>query len=202
MFRSLRHVLQSLILLLVVLAASILVLGGRVDILRLVIVYVGVTLTLAALAYLQKPTPRVQEGWHYLTPSAMEWFGLVGCFALTLLFLWVYHFVGSARADAALQMVVLKILIVVSAAGTALIFHTSFASELRWTEEAIEQHQPFFTTKTIRFADIVDGGLKAWTQSIWIAASDGTVIHFSPYANGAEALARAIFPPERNAPTP
>jgi hypothetical protein len=32
--------------------------------------------------------------------------------------------------------------------------------------------------------------------AIWIAAVDGTVIRFSPYANGAESLARMIFKPE------
>jgi len=201
MFRDLHHVLRSLVLLLVVLAASTFVFGGRVDILKLVIVYAGVTLALAALTCLQKPTPRVQEGWHYLTPSAMEWFGLAGCFALTVLFLWVYYFVGSARADAASQMFVLKILIVAFAAGAALIFYTSFAGELRWNDETIEQRRPFLAAKTIKFADIVDGGMNPWTQSIWAAGSDGTVIHFPPYANGAEALARTIFQPERNAPT-
>jgi hypothetical protein len=109
MFQSLRHVVQSLVWLLVVLAASTFVFGGRVDTVRLVMVYVGVTLALAALTYLQRPNPRVREGWHYLSPSAMEWFGLVGSFGLTLLLLWIYHFVGSARADAGTQMIALKL---------------------------------------------------------------------------------------------
>jgi hypothetical protein len=176
-------------------------LGGRVDTLRLVAVYVGVTLTLAALTYLQRPNPRVREGWHYLSPSAMEWFGLVGSFGLTLLLLWIYHFVGSARADAATQMIVLKLLILAFATGTALVFYTSFASELRWNDQTIEQRQPFRPAKTIRFADVVDGGMNPWTQTIWVVGSDGTAIHFMPYANGAETLARTIFQPERDVPT-
>jgi hypothetical protein len=201
MFHNLRHVLHSLVLLLVVLGASTFVLGARIDILRLVVIYVGVTLTLAALTYLQKAAPRVREGWHYLTPSAMEWFGLAGCFALTAFLLWVYYFVGSARADVASQMVVLKILIVAFAAGTALIFYTSFASELRWNDHTIEQHHALRPSKAIKFSDIVDGGMNPLVQSIWIAASDGTTIQFSPYANGAETLARTIFAPGRKAPT-
>ncbi len=201
MFQNLRYVLQSLVLLLVVLAASTFVYGGQLETVRLVAVYFGVTLTLAALTYLQRPQPRVQEGWHYLSPSAMEWFGLVGCFGLTLLLLWIYYFVGSARADAATQMVVLKLLIVAFAAGTAFLFYTSFASELRWNDHMVEQHRPFRPTKTIRFADVVDGGMNPWTQTIWIVASDRTVINFMPYANGAESLARTIFQPQRKAPT-
>ena len=41
------------------------------------------------------------------------------------------------------------------------------------------------------------------TQAIWVATADGTVIRFSPYANGAESLARMIFRPEQDDdPTP
>ena len=200
MFHSLRHVLHSLVLLIVVLGASTFVLGARVDVLRVVAVYVAVTLMLAALMYLQKPAPRVRGEWHYLTPSAMEWFGLLGCFTLTALLLWVYYFVGSARADAVSQMFVLQLLILAFAAGTALIFYNSFASELRWNEHTIEQNQAFRSPKAIKFADIVDGGMNPLTQSVWIATAGGTIIQFSPYANGAEALARTIFPPGRKAP--
>jgi NADH:ubiquinone oxidoreductase subunit 6 (subunit J) len=202
MFRNLRHVLQSIVWFLILLAALTFVFGGSVNSARLVVVYVVVTLTLAALAYLQKPYPRVHEGWHYLTPSAMEWLGLVGGVTMTLLFLWVYYFVGSARADAASQMFMLKILIVSFAAGTGIVFYTSFAGELRWNDHAIEQRQLFLAAKTIKFVDIVGGGMNPWTQAIWAAGSDGTVIRFSPYANGAEALARTIFQPQLDGPAP
>jgi len=40
------------------------------------------------------------------------------------------------------------------------------------------------------------------TQVIWVAAADGTVIRFSPYANGAESLARMIFNPKSDEPAP
>jgi len=202
MFHSLRHVLQSLVWLLIVLAASTFLFGAGANSAKLIAIYVVVALALPALAYLQKPNPRVREGWHYLTPSAMEWLGLVGGLAMTLLFLWVFHFVGSARADAASQMFILKILIVAFAAGTGIVFYTSFAGELRWNDQAIELRKPFLTAKTIRFVDIVSGGMNPLTQSIWVAASDGTVIRFSPYANGAEMLARTIFRPEQDASAP
>ena len=52
--------------------------------------------------------------------------------------------------------------------------------------------------KTLQFADIVAGGINPLTQTVWVAAADGTVIRFSPYANGAASLARMIFPPEHD----
>src|SRR5690349_18549517 len=103
MFGSLRQVLYSLLGLLIFLAASLFWFGDKPYGARLILIYVVVTLALPALAYLQRTKPRIQDGWHYLTPSAMEWFALVGGVAMSLLFLWVYHFVGSARADAASQ---------------------------------------------------------------------------------------------------
>jgi hypothetical protein len=35
---------------------------------------------------------------------------------------------------------------------------------------------------------------------MWVAGADGTVIRFSPYANGAESLARMIFKPDPEEP--
>ncbi len=201
MLHNLRPLLQNLIGPLLVLIVVAFVFDRSVDDMRPLIIATVAALAVTAFTYLQKPNPRVREGWLYLTPSAMEWFALIGCFAFTALLLWIYHFVGSARADAATQMMVLKWLIAVFAAGTGMVFFTSFASELRWNDHAIEQRRPFLTAKTMKFAEITTGGINPLTQSIWIAASDGTVIRFSPYSNGAEALALAIFQPEQDAPT-
>jgi hypothetical protein len=85
--------------------------------------------------------------------------------------------------------------------GSGVVFFTSFACELRWNDRSIEQRRLLFGAKTLRFADIVAGGMNPLTQAIWVAAADGTVIRFSPYANGAESLARMIFKPEPNEPT-
>jgi hypothetical protein len=200
MLHNLRLLLQSLGLLLV-LAVVAFVFDRSVDDARPLIISTAAAVAVAALAHLQRPNPRLRDGWLYLTPSVMEWFALIGCFAFTALLLWIYYFVGSARADAATQMMVLKWLIAAFAVGTGTVFFTSFASELRWNDDQIEQRRPFLLAKTIRFADIVTGGTNPLTHTVWIAASDGTVIRFSHYSNGAEALARTIFQPEHDAPT-
>jgi Ni/Fe-hydrogenase subunit HybB-like protein len=194
-FRSLAWPLLGLVILIAVL---VVVTGGSLDGVRPFISVAVAMLAMVALIALQRPHARVREGWHYLTPSAMEWFALIGSFALTALMLWVYYFVGSARADAATQMLILKCLIAAFAAGTGLVFFTSFACELRWNDRSIEQRRLLVGAKTLRFADIVAGGMNPLTQAIWVAAADGTVIRFSPYANGAESLARMIFQPEQD----
>jgi hypothetical protein len=200
MFRKLRYVLLSLLCFALLMVVNTFVFGRSESNLRLLAIYLAVTLVLSGLGYLQKRETRVHEGWRYLTPSAMEWFGLITGFGLTALFLYVYYFVGSARADAESQMFALRLLIGGFGIGTAAVFFGSFASELRWNNERIEQRRLFLAPKTLRMADIVAGGVESFTQYVWIADKDGTVIRFSPYQNGSEALARAIFrPPERDA---
>ena len=198
--RSFAWPLLGLVILIAVIVA---VTGGGMDSVRPFISVAVAMLAIVALTALQKTDARVREGWHYLTPSAMEWFALIGSFTLTALMLWVYHFVDSARPDAESQMLILKCLIAAFAAGTGLVFFTSFACELRWNDSAIEQCRLLLGAKTLRFADIVADGMNPLTQAIWVAAADGTVIRFSPHANGAESLARLIFQPEHDDdPTP
>jgi len=196
--RALRSFAWPLLGLVILIAVIVAVSGGGVDSVRSFISVAVAMLAIVALTALQKPDARVREGWHYLTPSAMEWFALIGSFTLTALMLWVYHFVGSARSDTATQMLILKCLIAAFAAGTGLVFFTSFACELRWNDRAIEQRRLLLGAKTLRFADIVAGGMNPLTQAIWVADADGTVIRFSPYANGAESLIRMIFQPEHD----
>src|SRR6267142_2663156 len=199
--RALRSFAWPLLGFIILIAVIVVVTGGSVDNVRPFVSVAVAMLAIVALTALQKSDARMREGWHYLTPSAMEWFVLIGSFAITALMLWVYHFVGSARADAATQMLMLKCLIAAFAAGTGLVFFTSFACELRWNDRSIEQRRLLLGAKTLRFADIVAGGMNPLTQAVWVADADGTVIRFSPYANGAESLARMIFRPEDDDPT-
>ncbi len=191
-----RYVLQGLICFLLLFAAATFVLGADAKSVQYVIADVAATLALSGLTYFQKRVPQVREGWLYLSPSALEWFALASTFALTVLFLWVYYFVGSDREDADTQMFALQLLSVGFGAGTGFVFLVSFASEVRWNGDCIEQRRPLRATKKIILSDIVASGLNQWTHAIWIAAADGTVIRFSSYANGAEALARAISAPQ------
>ena len=163
--RALRSFGWPLLGFVILIAVIVVVTGGSVDNVRPFVSVAVAILAIVALTALQKSDARVREGWHYLTPSAMEWFALIGSFAITALMLWVYHFVGSARADAATQMLILKCLIAAFAAGTGLVFFTSFACELRWNDRSIEQRRLLLGAKTLRFADIVAGGTNPLTQA-------------------------------------
>lgn len=191
MFSSLRYVLFSLLILLVVLTVNVLFFGSRFSNIEILAIYAVVTLVQTGFDFVQRRSGRIRGDWHHLTPSLMEWFALVGGFALSALFLYIFFFVGSSRADAASQMAVLKWLIVAFTFGTALVFHGSFASDIRWNDEQIEQRRLFGRPVVIRWADLANVAMR-WDQSIRLTSSGGAAISFSPYQNGAAALARKI----------
>jgi hypothetical protein len=192
MFSSLRHVLFSLLIVLAVLAVNVLFFGSRFSNIEILAIYAVVTLAQTGFDFAQRRSGRIRGDWHHLTPSPMEWFALIGCVALGVLCLCIFFFVGSGRPDAASQMTVLKWLIVAFTLGSAVVFYGSFASDVRWNDEQIEQHRLFGPKVIIRWADLA-GVETAWDQSIRLFSRHGGVISFSPYQNGAAALAARIM---------
>lgn len=198
MFSSLRYVLFSLLILLVVLAANVLFFDSRFSNIEILAIYAVVTLAQTGFDFVQRGSGRIRGEWHHLTPSLMEWFALVGCFALTCLFLYIFFFVGSGRPDAASQMTVLKWLIVAFTLGTALVFYGSFSSDIRWNDEQIEQRRLFRPAVVMRWADLA-GVEIGWDESVRLLSRRGGVISFSPYQNGAASLARKIMGKDEDA---
>jgi hypothetical protein len=198
MFTGLRYVFQSLLLLLLFLVSNTFLFGSAVSSLKILGIYVAVTLALNGLAYLQRREARAGDGWRRLTPGPMEWTALILSFGLTLLFLYVYLFVGSSRADAASQMFILKFLIAGFAIGTAIAFFGSFASEIRWNDEAIEQRRLFRKTSTIRWNELANVGIDPFIGHVRLVSRDGDVVRFSTYQNGAEALRQMLMAGEPN----
>lgn len=192
MFSHLRYVLLSLLILLVVLAANALVFGGHFSSIKILAIYAVVTLVQTGFDLAQRRHGRIRGEWHHLTPSLMEWFALIGCFALSVLFLYIFFFVGSSRADAASQMTILKWLIIAFTIGTAIVFRGSFSSDIRWNDEQIEQRRLFGRPVVIPWADLAAVEMK-WDQSVRLTSSGGVAISFSPYQNGAAALAQKIM---------
>ncbi len=190
-FSHLRFVLISLVILVAILSANVVFFGGQFFDLKILAIYVGVTLFQVGFDIAQRRKASLKDGWHQLAPSPMEWFALIGSFALTCLFLYIFFFVGSARADAAQQMTVLKWLIAAFALGTALVFYGSFASSVRWNDEQIEQHGLFKAPVIIRWTDL-EGVEMTWAQAVRLVSRDGTKITFSPYQNGTASLGQAV----------
>lgn len=190
-FSRLRLVLISLATLIAILIINVAFFGGQFFDLKILAIYAVVTLFQAGFDIAQRRRAALKDGWHHLTPSPMEWFALIGCFALTGLLLYVFFFVGSARADAASQMTVLKWLIAAFALGTALVFHGSFASSVRWNDEQIEQHSLFRPAVVIRWSDL-EGVEMTWAQAVRLVSRSGAAITFSPYQNGTASLGQAV----------
>ena len=190
-FSRLRFVLISLATLVAVLVANVLFFGGQFFDLKILAIYAAVTLAQAGFDIAQRRKASLRDGWHQLAPGPMEWFALIGSIALTGLLLHIFFFVGSARADAASQMTVLKWLIAAFALGTAIVFHSSFASSVRWNDEQIEQHSLFRPAVIIRWADLEGVGM-TWAQAVRLVSRNGTAITFSPYQNGVAALSQTV----------
>jgi hypothetical protein len=167
--------------------------------LQIVLTYVAIAFVYFIGAFFQRRRGRVVEGWHYLTPGPMEWFCLVGGTAFSLLLLYIYHFVGSARADAAFQMQVLKWLVIAFSSGTVLVGFFSFVMSTRWNDEQIERRIPFFPPRTILLRNIVAIGHEAWSDCVLLIDAAGQRLRISPYQHGAEALVRKIVGEEEEA---
>lgn len=136
---------------------------------------------------------RAADGWHYLTPAPIEWFGFVLGAGLSLFFVWIYYFVGTARPDPVSQMQGLKWLVVFFSAGTVISGFFSFGISTRWNDEKIERRIPFLAPKTILLRNIVAIHREVWSDLLVIIDGDGNQIRFSPHKNGAEALLLKIL---------
>jgi len=82
--------------------------------------------TIGLLAWLGRRAKAGQNGWKRIRPSPMHWFGLTIAAGLLAIMTYVRLFVGSSRADAAEQMQILTILIMVLAAGFIFMARSTF----------------------------------------------------------------------------
>jgi hypothetical protein len=137
---------------------------------------------------LQRKAGRQHEGWKYLTVSIAEWLMCVLALGLTCLFLWVYYFVGSARADAAHQMFILQLLIVGFAVITAVAWWTTFSSFTCWNKDCIEQDTVLLGVRRISFSQIDELHYESWSNSGVIDGTNGARIRIPLMHNGAQEL--------------
>lgn len=187
-----RRLLQSVVGLAVILLVNHFIFGQKISNLQIVLTYVLIHVIIVLGMVFRRRQSRVMDGWHYLTPGPMEWFALILGAGLSLLLLYVYHFVGSARADAAFQMQVLKWLIVVFSSVTALVGFYSFVMSTRWNDERIERVMPFRSPHTILLRNVVTVRHKAWSDCLLIEDAAGKSLRVSVYQNGAASLVRKL----------
>src|SRR5262249_39303455 len=152
-----------------------------VRILKFALIFAAVNAVFFLCAVVQRRKGRVVDGWHYLTPGLMDWLAVVLSVGMAAIMIYIYYFVGSARADAAFQMQVCGWLAITFAAMGTACFGFSFLTETRWNARGIERRLPWGTVKTIAFNDIVSIVYEDWSQCLRIAAADGTRIRVATY---------------------
>jgi hypothetical protein len=167
-----------------VFAVALLYLGLVQTVLHIVIA-AGI---IALVSRLQRKDPLESEGWKILTAGGMEWLALILGSGLTGLFAYVFFFVGSARHDAAFQMLMLQVLIVAFAIMTAFSFYSVFMVTTRWNDWRLEQDSFIFGKRTICFTDVSRLLPLTWADVLRIDAVDGTRIYVPLYRNGAAAF--------------
>ena len=196
-----RRLLQSVVGLAVILLVNHFVFGQKIGNLQTALTYILINVILVLGVIFRRRQSRVVDGWHYLTPGPMEWVALILGAGLSLLMLYIYHFVGSARADAAFQMQVLKWLIVAFSSVTALVGFYSFVMSTRWNDERIERFMPFRSPHTILLRDVVIVRHEGWSDCLLIEDASGKRLRLSIYQNGTESLARKLTGENEPAPS-
>jgi len=191
MFGNIRNLAGGVAALAVFLAVNTFVFGRAIDNTKLIVIYMATTLTLLGLSRAQRRSASRRDGWSYLTVSLAQWLVAGALLGLTGLFLYVFYFVGSARADAASQMAALQLLIAGFATMSALACWANFSSFTRWNGECVEQDTLFLGRRAIRFTDIVDVR-ETWLDNLRIQGADGSAIHIPKMHNGAHAFAEEL----------
>ena len=105
---------------------------------------------------------------------------------LTLLFAYIFFFVGSGRQDAEQQMLILRLLLIAFALMTAYVSYLALMVTIRWNTRQIEQDASVFGKRSIQFADIAQLSPLRWADMLRITSIDGTRIYVPLYRNGAD----------------
>jgi hypothetical protein len=191
MFGSARNVAGSVATLAAFLAINTFVFGRVIDNTKLIVIFLVTNLALLGLARAQRRSASRRDGWNYLTVSLAQWLVAGALLGLTGLFLYVFYFVGSERADAASQLFALQLLIAGFATMSALMCWATFSSFTRWNGEGVEQATLFLGHRAIRFTDIVDVR-ETWLDNLRIESANGTTIQIPKMHNGAHAFAEEL----------
>ena len=129
-----------------------------------------------------------QDGWRSLTPGAMEWVAFIGCGTFALFMAYVYNFIGSARSDAARQMIYLLGLII--AFGLICLYcGLKIAFEiLRWNETEIQQRTALLKVRVLPWSQIASVGYSQGGQALRLTGKDGTQIDAPLHRDGIDSL--------------
>ena len=139
-------------------------------------------------------SPADQAGWRAVRPGGMYAVGLGLGTALTLLFAFVWLFVGSSRPDGAQQMRILFWLVLAFGAGTLITF-VQYAqarrAAMRWRGDVLKWRGRGGVEVSRRIGDAVVLR-KAMMGPVRIVFSDGAEARVDPHAHNADLLIKTI----------
>jgi len=149
--------------------------------------FVAITGIVHWLSGLHRNTAPILAGeWKTLGVGWMEWIAIGLGTVLTLLFAYIFFFVGSARRDAAQQMLILELLLVSFALMTAYALYLALMVTIRWNAWQLEQEAFLFGKRAIRFADVCRVSPLNWAGVLRVSSTDGTRIYIPLYKRGAD----------------
>lgn len=153
---------------------------------------VAIALIAVRVAMTARPT---ELGWNVVAPGLGHWFGFLGCAGLALLTAWVWLYVGSARRDAAQQMVIcfwlsagMGLFAVIGGANIIAIRRQG----LRWRDGLLAYEGADGMPRTLAMADF-DAIRRTWGGAYELRFMDGTVVAVDPFASGSDAFMRELF---------
>lgn len=141
-----------------------------------------------------RPLPE-RQGWRSLRPSGMHWIGIMVGTGFVCLMLYVRLFVGSARADAASQMQILTLLMLVFTLCVLIAVAQVRAivrADVRWRGASLDYAASDGTRITKDLSQVV-GMERRWTGHVLIAFADGDVLKLDGYADGVSDLCSRII---------
>jgi hypothetical protein len=149
----------------------------------------------AALGYWslrsQKGAKRDQDNWRQLGTGWLLHFAFFGSVAFAGFMLWLYLFVGSARADAATQELFTVLLFIAFATASLWLLWHYYLVSVHWRDAALRVRR-LGRVHEYAASQIVRKRYVSWRSEYVLEFDDGRRIVFSPYARGGIELAEAL----------
>ena len=129
-----------------------------------------------------------RDGWLSLRARTAIWsaLGLSAGFALFLMY--IYLFVGSARSDAAQQMLYCRILSVAFAIGAVIVAWGAFSKAVSWRGSELRVRPLFGGLVSKRLEDVQAVEYRTGSGMFRLRFSDGYALNVSPYMRGTRQL--------------
>jgi hypothetical protein len=140
------------------------------------------------------------DGWRTIRAGVAIWAPLAGSAAFSLLLLYVYFFVGSARADAESQMMACLGVALAFALGAAALAASAFGQSVSWRAGELRVCPLIGATTLKPLSELASIQLRSWSHMFRLTFSDGYAVELSPYMHGTKQLLDHIgYPPEGSA---